>query len=169
MIHVDKNFMPSTVIAPLRSSDLDSEDYFHVLTSIGAVPPSPAATCRNPRRTFRIAAVQLAWNSDATEMKRRIAEGVRIAATHGAKLVCLQELTLSPYFAVRADDVDNALKNAEHIPNGPTTQLAISLAREHQIYIHASLYERADDGEGGYNTAICVNQNGDVVARTRKV
>ena len=34
--------------------------------------------------------------------------------------------------------------------------------------MHASLYERAGEGELGFNTAICVSPTGEVVARTRK-
>jgi N-carbamoylputrescine amidase len=36
-------------------------------------------------------------------------------------------------------------------------------------WVHASLYERAEDGGLGYNTAIAVRPNGDLVARTRKL
>jgi N-carbamoylputrescine amidase len=37
------------------------------------------------------------------------------------------------------------------------------------VYVHASLYERADDGDGlGFNTAICVAPSGEIVGRTRK-
>ena len=35
--------------------------------------------------------------------------------------------------------------------------------------MHASLYERADDGGLGYNTAICVAPDGALLARTRKM
>jgi N-carbamoylputrescine amidase len=37
------------------------------------------------------------------------------------------------------------------------------------VYVHASLYERADDDALGFNTAICVAPDGDLVGRTRKV
>ena len=58
---------------------------------------------------------------------------------------------------------------AEPIPGGPTTELAARAAREHGIHVHASLYERAEDGGLGYNTAIVVGPGGDVVAKTRKL
>ena len=37
------------------------------------------------------------------------------------------------------------------------------------MHVHASLYERADDGGLGYNTAIVVAPDGALVARTRKM
>jgi hypothetical protein len=48
----------------------------------------------------RVGAVQLAWHADAAEHREALAEGIRLAADEGVELVCLQELTLSPYFAV---------------------------------------------------------------------
>lgn len=49
---------------------------------------------------FRIGAVQHRWHPDPAEHAEALAEGVRMAAGAGARLVCLQELTLSRYFAV---------------------------------------------------------------------
>ncbi len=38
------------------------------------------------------------------------------------------------------------------------------------VHIHASLYERAEEGDGlGFNTAIVVSPDGELVARTRKL
>src|SRR5689334_1168797 len=90
-----------------------------------------------------------------------------MAAAEGAKLVCLQELTLSPYFAVVEDGPKEA---REEIPDGPTTRFAARMAQECGVHVHASLYERADADDGlGFNTAIVVAPSGEVVARTRKL
>jgi N-carbamoylputrescine amidase len=44
------------------------------------------------------------------------------------------------------------------------------MAAAHGIHVHASLYERADDDDGlGFNTAIVVSPEGELVARTRKL
>jgi N-carbamoylputrescine amidase len=44
------------------------------------------------------------------------------------------------------------------------------MAGETGVPIHASLYERAEEGDGlGFNTAIVVAPGGEVVARTRKL
>ena len=142
-----------------------------LLTAFG-VPDSPARVDPSARPPFRIGAVQLAWTADATELRRTLGEGVRTAAGEGAALVCLQELTLSPYFAISPDGAagDAGVGVApESLPGGPTHELAAGLAAECGVYVHASLYEAAADDGLGFNTAIVVAPDGTLVARTRKL
>jgi N-carbamoylputrescine amidase len=131
---------------------------------------SPARR-RAPRRDpFRIGAVQQAWHPDPDEHREALAAGVRMAAAQGARLVCLQELTLSPYFAVDPAGPAEVGAEPEELPGGPTFQFAASLAAETGVHVHASLYERAEEGDGlGYNTAIVVAPDGSLVGRTRKL
>jgi N-carbamoylputrescine amidase len=131
---------------------------------------SPART-RPPRRApLRIAAVQQRWHADPDEHAEALAAGIRLAAGEGARLVCLQELTLSPYFAVDPTGPSAAGVVPEPIPGGPTHAFAASMARETGMYVHASLYERAEgDDELGYNTAILLDPGGELVIRTRKL
>ncbi|HJS96953.1 MAG TPA: nitrilase-related carbon-nitrogen hydrolase [Solirubrobacteraceae bacterium] len=131
-------------------------------------PDSPARVNPPEREPLRVGLVQHRWHPDPDEHRAALAEGIRMAANEGARLVCLQELTLSPYFAVTDDALSDAAAMAEGIPNGRTTRFAAELAAETGAYVHASLYERAGDRELGFNTAICVAPSGEVVARTRK-
>jgi N-carbamoylputrescine amidase len=140
-----------------------------LITAIGSPPPSPARVEQPSRSPFRVGAVQESWHPDPEEHAAALRRGIAMAAGEGARLVCLQELTLSPYFAIVPDAQEEALGRAESIPDGPTTRLAAQAAREHGIHVHASLYERAEDGGLGYNTAIVVGPDGEVVARTRKL
>jgi N-carbamoylputrescine amidase len=132
---------------------------------------SPARVLPPERGSFRVGAVQQRWHPDPGSHEAALAEGVRLAADRGARLVCLQELTLSPYFAVEAEPTAEALARAEAIPDGPTTAFARRMASETGAYVHASLYERAGNGQDprGYNTAICAAPDGTLVARTRKL
>ncbi|HEX5497572.1 MAG TPA: nitrilase-related carbon-nitrogen hydrolase [Thermomicrobiales bacterium] len=134
-----------------------------------APPPSPMARPGERRPPFRIGLVQEFWRPDPDEHQAALAAGARQAVAAGARLVCLQELTLSPYFAIAPDADEAALARAEPIPDGPTTQFAARLAAETGAWMHASLYERAADGGLGYNTAICVAPDGALLARTRKI
>jgi len=134
-----------------------------------SVPESLARVQEPARPPFRIGLVQERWHEDPEEHQAALAQGIAMAAGEGAKLVCLQELTLSPYFAVTADALDDAAERSEPIPGGPTTTFAANAAITHGIHVHASLYERAGDGGLGYNTAIVVGPDGNVVARTRKL
>jgi N-carbamoylputrescine amidase len=140
-----------------------------LLTFIDQPPDSPARVDDPHRQTFRVGAVQHRWHPDPAEHRAALAEAVRMAADTGAQLVCLQELTLSPYFAVTPDGPGAAGATPEPLPGGPTYELAAELASETGAHVHASLYEDAGDGGLGFNTAICVAPDGELVARTRKL
>ena len=140
-----------------------------LITAIDTVPSSPARVDEPSRPPFRVGAVQHRWHPDPVEHQAALAEGVRAAADQGAKLVCLQELTLSPYFAITPDGLERWGGAAEDIPDGRTYKFAAGLAKETGVFVHASLYERAGDGGLGFNTAIVVGPDGALVARTRKL
>ena len=131
------------------------------------VPESPARVDAPQRTPFRIGAVQHRWHPDPEEHRAALADGVALAAAEGVALVCLQELTLSPYFAITESPPDEVVP--ETLPGGPTHAFAASLAAEHGIPIHASLYEAAPDAGLGFNTAIVVAPDGALLARTRKL
>ena len=136
-------------------------------------PPSPARTRPPERPPFRLGLVQERWHPDRAEHEEALAAGIRVAASEGARLVCLQELTLSRYFATSPDGPAAAGAEPEDLERGPTTTFARTLAAEVGAYVHASLYERADGPEGpdglGYNTAIVLAPDGRLVSRTRKL
>jgi N-carbamoylputrescine amidase len=139
------------------------------LITAEGVLDSPARTRPPERGVFRVGAVQERWHPDPAEHEHALAAGVRRAAEAGAKLVCLQELTLSPYFAVDESGPGGDVA-PEELPGGPTHRFAAALAAETGVHVHASLYERADGPDGlGYNTAIVVAPGGELVARTRKL
>jgi N-carbamoylputrescine amidase len=144
--------------------------------------PSPARTREPQRALFRIGAVQERWHADPQEHADALAAGVYRAADAGAELICLQELTLSRYFAVDPRGPAAAGAEPEELPGGPTYEFAARMAGETGAHVHASLYERTEnesdgdrqrDGEVddglGFNTAIVVAPDGRLVARTRKL
>lgn len=138
-------------------------------------PPSLAAGegRSGPRAPFRVGAVQQAWNPDADAHAAALSEGIGLAAREGATLVCLQELTLSKYFAITPDGPAAAGAAPEPLEDGPTAAFARAAAAEHGVHVHASLFEAADGPGGpdglGYNTAIVVSPQGEIVSRTRKL
>ncbi|MGN6202980.1 MAG: nitrilase-related carbon-nitrogen hydrolase [Solirubrobacterales bacterium] len=133
-------------------------------------PESLARTRPASHPPFRIAAVQHRWNPDLEAHEAALGEGIERAAEAGAKLVCLQELTLSRYFAVDPSGPRAAGAEPEELPGGRTFAFAARMAAATGIHVHASLYERADADDGlGFNTAIVVSPEGELVARTRKL
>lgn len=131
------------------------------------IPDSPARVDAPHRAPFRVAAVQHRWHPDPEEHRHALGEGVALAAAEGAQLVCLQELTLSPYFAI-VEAVAGGVE-PEPLPGGPTHTFATELASAHGVPVHASLYEAAPDGGLGFNTAIVVAPGGALLAHTRKL
>ncbi|MGH2928919.1 MAG: nitrilase-related carbon-nitrogen hydrolase [Solirubrobacteraceae bacterium] len=133
-------------------------------------PPSPARTRPPERAPLRVGLVQERWHPDPDEHAEALAAGIRIAAGEGARIVCLQELTLSPYFAITPDGPGGAGATPEPLEDGPTVAFARAMAAETGTHVHASLYERADGADGlGYNTAVVVAPDGRLVSRTRKL
>jgi N-carbamoylputrescine amidase len=139
-----------------------------LITRIDAPMPSPLRVEPPTGRSLRIGAVQCAWSPDAEMHRAALREGIRMAAGAGALVVCLQELTLSPYFAIAPDAHDLARRYAEDVEDGPTYRFAADVAAETGAVLHASLYER-DPGGLGFNTAIAVDPTGKLLARTRKI
>jgi N-carbamoylputrescine amidase len=133
------------------------------------VEESLARTRPPGREPLRIAAVQERWRPDPDEHREALATGIRMAAAQGARLVALQELTLSPYFAVDPAGPEGVGVEPEELPGGPTFQFAAQMAAETGVHVHASLYERAPDGGLGFNTAIVVAPDGSLLGRTRKL
>jgi N-carbamoylputrescine amidase len=141
-----------------------------VLLTAFPPPSSPARTRPPTRAPLRVGLVQQRWHEDPTEHQDHLASGIRMAAREGARIVCLQELTLSRYFAVTPDGPSAAGAAPEDLEGGPTAAFARRSAAETGAFIHASLYERADGPDGlGYNTAIVVAPDGRLVSRTRKL
>lgn len=76
---------------------------------IGVAAPLPShmrSQDATAGRLLRVAAVQCEWSADPSGLRATLDEGIDIAAGHGAEVVCLQELTLSPYFCSRPDVPD---------------------------------------------------------------
>src|ERR1035437_7190230 len=108
-----------------------------LVTALGA-QASPARTRPAERAPLRIAAVQHRWHRDAHEHAEALAAAIRLAVGEGARLVCLQELTLSRYFAVDPRGPSASGVAPEEIPGGPTYLFAARLAKETGAHIHAS-------------------------------
>ncbi len=132
----------------------------------GSIPDSPARVHAPRRAPLRIGAVQTSWHVDPDEHRGALATGVQLAVDAGARIVLLQELTLSPYFAISEEATSVA---PEALPGGPTHQFLAILAARHDVPVHGSLYEAAPDGGLGFNTAVLVAPDGTLLARTRKL
>jgi len=135
----------------------------------GEALPSRSRVLAPERQPVRVAALQCHWVPEPQEHAANIREGIRLAAEAGAQIVFLPELTLSRYMA---DERPTGLPRAtaETLTEGPTFALAAAAAREHGIWVQASLFESVEREDGrGYNTAILVDAQGKLHGRTRKL
>jgi N-carbamoylputrescine amidase len=115
---------------------------------------------------LHIAVAQTNWPGNRVEMMERVRSLVAEAAELDAQLVCLQEFTLSPYFA-SVIDPENYIW-AEPLRGGDSDQLFGELARQHGIYIVGSLFEEGEDGRY-WDTATLHAPTGELAGFTRKV
>jgi N-carbamoylputrescine amidase len=136
------------------------------LTQVPALPPlsrvKPAA-----REAVRVALIQMHWEEDQEKHLGNLTKGIELAANAGAKIVCLPELTLSRYPADKKP-TGRPSAIAEEL-EGPTLAFARNAAEKYGVHVHASLYEASDLADGrGYNVAILVNPEGELVGYTPK-
>src|SRR6185312_1861644 len=90
---------------------------------------------------------------------------IREAASRGAQIICLQELFRSQYFC-REEDA-RLFDLAETIP-GPTTDRLCPLAKELNVVIVASLFEKRAAGLY-HNTAAVIDADGTLLGIYRKM
>ena len=132
---------------------------------------SPARK-RPPRRApFRIAAVQERWHPDPGEHEAALEAGIgsprRRGRRAGVPSGAHAAVATSP--SIRAGRRRRA-SSQRICPAARATASPRAWRAETGVHVHASLYERAEAGDGlGYNTAIVVSPGGELVARTRKL
>ncbi len=112
-----------------------------------------------------IALVQMSVPADPAESVAKAEHFVRQAARQGANVVCLPELFRTPYFCQHEDA--NMFDLAEPVP-GPTSDLLAAVARQEQVVVLASLFERR--GPGIYhNTLAVLDATGELSGLYRKM
>ena len=116
-------------------------------------------------KKLKIGLLQQHNTADTADNMRRLAEGIAILAEEGAQLVVLQELHNGLYFC-QTEDVNN-FDLAEPIP-GPSTDFYGKLAKEHEIVIVTSLFERRAPGLY-HNTAVVIERDGTIAGQYRKM
>lgn len=113
----------------------------------------------------KIGTVQMSCVADKAINLQKAIEQVRVAAAKGAQIVCLQELFTSLYFCDVEDHDNFAL--AEAIP-GPSTDALSAVAKELNVVIIASLFERRAQGLY-HNTTAILDADGTYLGKYRKM
>ncbi len=92
-------------------------------------------------------------------------KNIKKAASKKAKIICMPELFLSSYFC--QTESHSNFKLAEKIP-GKTTKIFCELAKELQIVLIISLFEKKTYGFY-HNTSIVINEKGKILSKYRKM
>jgi N-carbamoylputrescine amidase len=114
---------------------------------------------------FRVGLIQMACSRDPGENLAKAQWRIREAAGQGAQIICLQELFRSQYFC-REEDA-RLFDLAEPVP-GATTEALARQARELNVVIVASLFERRTAGVY-HNTAAIIDADGSLLGLYRKM
>ena len=115
--------------------------------------------------TLSVGLVQQACSDDRADNIEKSIAAIRRCAARGAKLVALQELHTSLYFCDIEDPARFDL--AETIP-GPSTETFGALAKELNIVIVTSLFEKRAPGVY-HNTAVVLDSDGSIAGKYRKM
>jgi N-carbamoylputrescine amidase len=117
------------------------------------------------RSKFRVGLIQMACAKDPNENLAKAEWRIREAAGNGAQIICLQELFRSQYFC--REERAELFDLAEPIP-GPTTASLTRLARDLEIVILGSVFERRAAGVY-HNTAVVIDADGAFLGMYRKM
>ena len=116
-------------------------------------------------RIVTVGLPQMRASSDPADTLERTIAAIREAAGRGAQIICTQELFLGPYFCQSEDH--EFFRLAEAIP-GPTTARFSSLAKELEVVLIASLFEKRAEGLY-HNTAAIIDADGRYLGKYRKM
>lgn len=114
---------------------------------------------------FKAGLIQQACTEDRDANLAASIRGIREAAAAGAQLVILQELHTGPYFCQTEDTA--CFELAETIP-GPSSETFSALAKELQLVIVTSLFEKRAAGLY-HNTAVVFERDGSIAGTYRKM
>lgn len=116
-------------------------------------------------RSIKTGLIQQSNSSDIAENLNKLEKNIREVAARGAQLIVLQELHNSLYFCQTEDT--SVFDLAETIP-GPSTERFGKLARELNVVIVTSLFERRAPGLY-HNTAVVIENDGSIAGKYRKM
>jgi len=115
--------------------------------------------------SFAIGLIQMSCSADPDSNLAKAVACIGDAAAAGARIVCVEELFRSQYFCREENAAFFDL--AEPVP-GPTTERFSELARELEIVIVGSIFERRAAGVY-HNTAVVFDADGSMAGMYRKM
>jgi predicted amidohydrolase len=91
------------------------------------------------------------------------------AAARGCQVVAFHECSVTGYTFASRLSRSELVAIAESVPDGPSTRALIRIARDNKIVVLAGLFEHDVASDKIYNTYLCVDSDGSLLARYRKL
>lgn len=117
-------------------------------------------------RDLQIALTQGHWAGTQDDTKALYRTLVGEAAATGARLICLPEFSILPYFPGVRDAA--GLRWAEPLRGGSSDRFFADLARQHEVCLVGSIFE-VDEANKYWDTATVHGPDGKLIAYTRKM
>src|SRR5262245_39804312 len=117
------------------------------------------------KQSLKVGLIQESFSKNKSENIEKVIAHIRELAAKNVELALLSELHAMPYFC-QTENVDH-FDLAESIP-GPTTQKLSQAAREHQVVIVSSIFEKRAPGVY-HNTAVVFEKDGSIAGIYRKM
>lgn len=117
------------------------------------------------RTNFKAGLIQMSFSDDRNENWKKLTQLLEQTAGKGIELVVLPELHNGRYFCQHEDSKE--FDRAENIP-GPTTEFLSALAKNLELVIVGSLFERRAAGLY-HNTSIVLDSDGTLAGYYRKM
>ncbi|MDR0798925.1 MAG: carbon-nitrogen hydrolase [Dysgonamonadaceae bacterium] len=120
---------------------------------------------KQPVETLKVGLVQQSHTADRAENQRKLEANIRDCHARGAQLIVLPELHNGLYFCQTEDPA--RFDEAETIP-GPSTQFFGRLAKELEVILVLSLFEKRAPGLY-HNTSVVIDTDGHIAGKYRKM
>jgi len=127
--------------------------------TVNAYAPMPATVAGLPTLEGRLGDVRRANVDHHIEL-------IEAAAKQGVRAICLGELFAAPYFALTNDPMWTAL--AEDAFDGATVSALKPVARRLRVVVVAPIYEVDPTSGKRFNTAVVIDEEGEVLGTYRK-
>lgn len=115
---------------------------------------------------INIGLMQMSCTKNVNDNLAKCIDNIKSLKKQGADIICMQELFSSLYFC-DVESYDN-FALAEKIPQGNTTQILQNIAKEQEVVLVCSLFEKQMPGLY-YNTAFVIDKDGSYLGKYRKM
>ncbi len=115
-------------------------------------------------RIVKFAAIQLQISWNIADNLSKIENSIRLAASKGAQVILIQELSAAPYFCKKQEA--KYLKLAHETNQSPIVQMVSKLAKELNVVVPVSYFEKS--GNNFFNSLVMIDADGSILSNYRK-